>query len=337
MNDLSQARAYNQQAPITPTSLSSPFQYQHTQSLNHHSPTSTDQSYHSYQPHQPQHHASTYHQSQSNEYYPRQQGPQQLIKIASPPPAHPQSIHHIGSSIVSSIPPAPPPPAPTSMAQQAYIPPAPPMPASFSPSNTYQTQRASLSQQDSSLPSAAYSRTHEAKETSKSSGAVPDALLKAMYGSPGGKKPFTYTPGGLDLSHIRDSARVKRYEQHNLQQNHHQQHHQQQQFGRQAAPSFENNEYPASQQHQSYHAYQPIAVAAPPPPAPAPLISSYQQPSFQANLKARSNSSSGFSYDSVPSTPTKKVPAYQPPTAPTGFNITPDKLVRPKPKEGGNL
>ncbi len=40
---------------------------------------------------------------------------------------------------------------------------------------------------------------------------VPDALLKAMNGPPGsGRKPFTYTPGGLDLSHIRESARVKR-------------------------------------------------------------------------------------------------------------------------------
>ena len=41
---------------------------------------------------------------------------------------------------------------------------------------------------------------------------VPAALIKAMTGSPLGKKPFTYTPGGLDLSHIRESSRVKRYE-----------------------------------------------------------------------------------------------------------------------------
>ena len=39
---------------------------------------------------------------------------------------------------------------------------------------------------------------------------VPAALIKAMTGSPLGKKPFTYTPGGLDLSHIRESSRVKR-------------------------------------------------------------------------------------------------------------------------------
>jgi len=41
---------------------------------------------------------------------------------------------------------------------------------------------------------------------------VPAALIKAMTGSPLGKKPFTYTPGGLDLSHIRESSRVKRYD-----------------------------------------------------------------------------------------------------------------------------
>jgi hypothetical protein len=34
-----------------------------------------------------------------------------------------------------------------------------------------------------------------------------------MTGSSLGKKPFTYTPGGLDLSHIRQSPRVKRYDQ----------------------------------------------------------------------------------------------------------------------------
>jgi hypothetical protein len=45
------------------------------------------------------------------------------------------------------------------------------------------------------------------------SGHIPNALLKAMAAPIGsGRKPFTYTPGGLDLSHVRDSARVKRYD-----------------------------------------------------------------------------------------------------------------------------
>jgi len=38
---------------------------------------------------------------------------------------------------------------------------------------------------------------------------IPAALAKSL-GRPGGPKPFTYTPGGLDLSKIRESARVRR-------------------------------------------------------------------------------------------------------------------------------
>jgi hypothetical protein len=40
---------------------------------------------------------------------------------------------------------------------------------------------------------------------------IPAALAKSL-GRPGGPKPFTYTPGGLDLSKIRESARVRRYD-----------------------------------------------------------------------------------------------------------------------------
>ncbi|CAF1618704.1 unnamed protein product [Adineta ricciae] len=39
---------------------------------------------------------------------------------------------------------------------------------------------------------------------------IPAALAKSL-GRPGGPKPFTYTPGGLDLSKIRESARVRRH------------------------------------------------------------------------------------------------------------------------------
>lgn len=51
------------------------------------------------------------------------------------------------------------------------------------------------------------------KETTNNNNAgshIPDALLKAMNGPPMSTKPFTYTPGGLDLSHVRESSRVKR-------------------------------------------------------------------------------------------------------------------------------
>jgi hypothetical protein len=40
---------------------------------------------------------------------------------------------------------------------------------------------------------------------------IPAVLAKSL-GRPGGPKPFTYTPGGLDLSKIRESARVRRYD-----------------------------------------------------------------------------------------------------------------------------
>jgi hypothetical protein len=38
---------------------------------------------------------------------------------------------------------------------------------------------------------------------------MPAVLTKSL-GRPGGPKPFTYTPGGLDLSKLIDSARLKR-------------------------------------------------------------------------------------------------------------------------------
>ena len=43
----------------------------------------------------------------------------------------------------------------------------------------------------------------------KETATIPAALAKSL-GRPGGPKPFTYTPGGLDLSKIRESARVRR-------------------------------------------------------------------------------------------------------------------------------
>ena len=49
---------------------------------------------------------------------------------------------------------------------------------------------------------------------------MPDVVGKIMGSNTGGgRKPFTYTPGGLDLSHIRQSARVKRYDEQSKLQN----------------------------------------------------------------------------------------------------------------------
>jgi hypothetical protein len=36
------------------------------------------------------------------------------------------------------------------------------------------------------------------------------AILAKNFGRPGGPKPFTYTPGGHDLSKLLDSARGRR-------------------------------------------------------------------------------------------------------------------------------
>lgn len=60
------------------------------------------------------------------------------------------------------------------------------------------------------LPSYGAESSFNNQQSAAAKQAVPDALLKALNSSPMGKKPFTYTPGGLDLSHVRQSARVKR-------------------------------------------------------------------------------------------------------------------------------
>ena len=101
--------------------------------------------------------------------------------------------------VIQAPPPAPPPPP------SAYIPPPPP------PMNSYPSPSSgSWKNSNSDLKSNSYDRKNEitTNSSSASGNAVPDALLKSMHGS--GKKPFTYTPGGLDLSHVKNSLRVKR-------------------------------------------------------------------------------------------------------------------------------
>ena len=104
---------------------------------------------------------------------------------------------------IQASPPVPPPPPP------AYIPPPPPPMNSVSTSQQNKSWNLSA---DLKPTSTSYERKNESTSNFKSSetisNAVPDALLKSMHGS--GKKPFTYTPGGLDLSHVKNSLRVKR-------------------------------------------------------------------------------------------------------------------------------
>lgn len=96
-------------------------------------------------------------------------------------------------------------------------PPAPPLPPPPMPgsglSPLFNFKKGPETPTASSFPSSSpmtSSGHHRAPSESSSGGEIPSALLKAMNYSPMGKKPFTYTPGGLDLSHVRNSARVKR-------------------------------------------------------------------------------------------------------------------------------
>ena len=43
---------------------------------------------------------------------------------------------------------------------------------------------------------------------------VPDAIVGSMVRQPKDKKPFTYLPGGLDLSEIRSPKMAKRLAKH---------------------------------------------------------------------------------------------------------------------------
>lgn len=87
------------------------------------------------------------------------------------------------------------------------IPPAPPLPIHLSPNSFFDSPAYSPKQQRSE-PS-----PPEPAPAVVPSGHIPNALIKAMAAPNGsGRKPFTYTPGGLDLSHVRESARVKRYD-----------------------------------------------------------------------------------------------------------------------------
>ena len=105
--------------------------------------------------------------------------------------------------VIQASPPVPPPPPPP-----AFIPPPPP------PMNVFSSQQSNKSWNSSSdFKSNTNNSSYESNTNFKSSetmsgNVVPDALLKSMHGS--GKKPFTYTPGGLDLSHVKNSLRVKR-------------------------------------------------------------------------------------------------------------------------------
>ena len=176
-----------------------------------------------------------------------------------------------------------------------------------------------------------------------------------MHGSPMSKKPFTYTPGGLDLSHIRESARVKRYESmsdshsntltrktsqssYNQQNSYSSSNMNDQYSQNQFQSSFTNSSSSfmnstASPSHSIYAV--PATSSLPsfaPPPAPV-----NRPPPIKIN-----NPPPTPTFNSMPSTPKMNRPAYQPPATPTGgagggFNITPDQLVKPSKNKDENV
>lgn len=243
--------------------------------------------------------------------------------LSSPDPHSPNSLGSL-SAASSSAP--PPPPAPAGPPP----PPAPPLPSSFNSVNNYRANQTSAS------PSSHASASTDAR----ASGAVPDALLKALNASPMGKKPFTYTPGGLDLSHVRQSARVRRYESMNsgerVQHAQHPPH-----PGHPSHPMHHHGPQPTPPPHMnnfsnSYDSYQKQSTSQtnlsnfPSSYSNTPSgVVSVQAPSTMSTHQ-RLNSASMNNFESGPS----QAPRLQRQPSgsgggPMGFNVTPEQLIRP--------
>lgn len=174
---------------------------------------------------------------------------------------------------------------------------------------------------------------------------MPDALLKAMNSSVG-KKPFTYTPGGIDLSRIRDSARVKRYDSLSSADFHSRQQQQQQQYYQSSSSSFAQNQ-------ESYHrqstSQSDLNFAASnnnynSPQQQSAGAAHTGQNNFVSNTSFRLNSASSNNFSSPSSaafdsqsfisraSPHRAMPSNSRGVGP--FGITPDQLVRPpRPKD----
>lgn len=130
-----------------------------------------------------------------------------------------------------------------------FIPPPPPPMNNYSNNQEQTTNKPWQSSYD--LKPVSVSSPSSFKSQLDSGNPVPDALLKSMMGS--GKKPFTYTPGGLDLSHVKNSLRVKRHD-HTGNSSPSHQHQQQQQFHPHQQPHQQHHQQPHHQpQHQPHH------------------------------------------------------------------------------------
>ncbi|CAF0832367.1 unnamed protein product [Brachionus calyciflorus] len=210
------------------------------------------------------------------------------------------------------------------------IPPPPPLPDLTAPLQNFKLQK----QADASQKKSA--------EPMSPNQVVPDALLnKVLNKSPMGQKPFSYTPGGLDLSHIRESARVKRYEQMSSKQEttrslrqgsvgpdftYQQPRYNTPQFNQNFTQSYNPPQPTQFQTYNNSPVQQLVQPTPPPPPPPAPSM--YQSPQSMLN---RSNSVSNESF--TPMSP-RQIRTPQKMQSPTSFSITPDQLMKAKKDNG---
>jgi hypothetical protein len=153
---------------------------------------------------------------------------------------------------------------------------------------------------------------------------MPDVVGKIMGSNTGGgRKPFTYTPGGLDLSHIRQSARVKRYdEQSKPQQNLNLNYNQQQiNYGQPSPPIMNYNQPPPPN----------INYSQPSPPIsynqPSQQIMNYNQPpSWSPPVQPKlSAAAAPYSSNTLPKPKSKPQDS--------GFHVSVEELKRAKSKD----
>ncbi|RNA40088.1 PDZ and LIM domain 3 isoform X13 [Brachionus plicatilis] len=285
---------------ITPKSGTTPVVWR-PQSASSYEPPSTPKSPKAqhFSFNQPQVYQPSYQPAQPQVFRPQvyQPAPQlyQPVYPASPP----------GNRLVVSPPPQ----------SVSPIPPPPPLPDFSAPIQSYKAQR----QTDAS-----YNHISSDFSSSSANPVVPDALLnKVLSKSPMGQKPFSYTPGGLDLSHVRQSARVKRYEQMSSTQEMSRSMRQTSvgpEFGSQYQHRQQNSHYQNFNPPQAtqFQTYSPPFVPAPPPPPPPPQPkpAAYFQPSQAALNRSSSVSTESFVVKS--------------PKPSAAFNLTPELLQKTK-------
>jgi len=244
---------------------------------------------------------------------------------------------------------------------QVPPPPAPPLPATF---QSHYREEKQLEEEnfigsnndvfDNSLYSQSANKSYGSETNISTLGnPVPDRLLKALNTpSASGRKPFTYTPGGLDLSHVRQSARVKRFEQQESQREQQQQ--LQQQIGSNYAfesqyssqnqyqspssqysshsqyqsPPYSNPSQYSSPSYQQTQSYSPASqyqspLATPSYQAHPPFSSQYSSPSTYSSNQASSTLSSYLAAASTAAPSSPSISAYTAPSSSIGSYSAP--------------